>query len=689
MTGTATSVLAALEMAVVRAPGVGPPPPVLSWPDQIAPAEGGISTSDGGWDRTLSPHPRWTVFAGPETSWRDLGQFLNGHLATIAAPTQPIPGALDLARALLGYHAADLDLAAVLGTGQAISPQRFPGWQVGRAVTMPAEFDPSVSGPVTTDLSVWTQLAAAADPGWDALVDYRPGALSIPDPDVDRAWSEQAVAAATQLADLAAERRLAVLTNPSAEVYRTLALLAATDTAGAGQTTFLTTLINSEFNAGELALLTTLVPGAVALRACYRRLAAAAADAEVTAAIAALDTAFGFAASGLGTVDLSAVGVPTTPREIPVSNGWRGRPTRAGDRTRDANGERVDGPHELVLGRALFGGAVTTETYVGISYRGPSFVGTPDLAAATFLAAHQAEVLTGASAQLQARLAVVAAIAGNEGNLDAVRQLDGAILGLGIQQWSADTDVELSPLLWQFRQAAPDDYDAHFGVYGLELSLTTSYPDGGAQAVGLTSLAPGAAPTVMPGRTSASPGLPAQRLAFFGGDQIDATHVQFVDPSDRNLVSAWAGRVRNAGRCSRAFQLAQLLEAARRFSRIRAEGRSWAVGGTSAGVDELLTSVQGAAQLLDQHINTPGRVMGSVTRAIALTPGPARDGSGTLIDTWLAAFEANYLITVRYPAAIPKHDVIDPVSHRVLARGRQDRILAAQVSTAVHSFQGW
>ena len=80
----------------------------------------------------------------------------------------------------------------------------------------------------------------------------------------------------------------------------------------------------------------------------------------------------------------------------------------------------------------------------------------------------------------------------------------------------------------------------------------------------------------------------------------------------------------------------------------------------------------------------------SIKAAIEATPGdPGLDANGNPGDAWLTTFEAAYLTAVTYPAGVPKHDVYDAVTNKLVSRGRQDRILAAGLPTAVRSFNGW
>jgi hypothetical protein len=657
----------------------------LVWPSAGAVVEGPVLTTAGGLDRATSPRPRVVVLLAPETTLRGLGELVHRRLATIAAPSRPVPDALLLARAVLAYHADELGLTALTGTSGAPVPL-MPGWLVGRGVRLPVEV--LTSGQQVTDLGRWADLAAGADAAWDTVLDWPPEPLDLPDHDADQVWAQSLLTDQPAPEDAAAVVREALLLNPSREVHRLLALAAALDTTGpARQDAVWTALLGTALSPDELGLLATTVPGAVVLRAAYRRMAARSAQAghpvAVDQAVAALDAALGI--PGTAAVDLASFGPATLPLELPVSEGWGTRPDASGHPARDHNGERRDGRHALVLGRDVHAGRWAAEG----AYLGPAYVGTPELAVGAYVAAHQADVEGAADARTLARLEVVAAIAGNEGFLDAVRQRDRGILSVGVQQWSVHVDDELTVLWSELAAAHPDDFDAHLGVYGLRLTQTGTWPGtpegmpaGATRTVTLSLAGTGPAGTPLPAPDPA-PDHPPDRLQLFGG-AADPAH-----PGRFRFDSAtWSARTRSAARSSRALQLLELTVAAERFGRIRAEGRTWTVGGSSLTVDRLVTSTQGAAQLLDQHVNAPGHVTPDVATAVAsVDVSPATDVGGALTVVWLTAFETAYLDAVRYGAGVVKTDTTS--STGTTLRGRQSRILAQGLATAPGSFAGW
>jgi hypothetical protein len=613
-----------------------------------------------------------------------LGATVHGWLQTISAPSAPIPSPLTAARAILAYHKVDLGLDKL--TSLTGGPG-FTAWQVGRGVRLPIELD--TNGRLVTDLAAWTSLAAGADLGWDAVLDWTPWMLDLADHDADRQWATNELANAADRSSLAADIRQILLINPSKVVYRFLALLAV-DKANdpALQEQLWAALAVATLSSDELSLLATTYPGAIALRALYRRLsqlvARGAHAATVDQAVGLLNDALGLP-SGTTPVDLNENTPTAVPRELPVSQRWSRRPDTTKRPTFDGNGERTDGRHELVLGRSFYAGRWLNYN----KYNGPAYEGNAEYEVGTYVAAHQVAVFAGADATRTARLEIVAAIAANEGFLDAVRLRDRAILSLGVQQWSVHVDNELNVMLFDLAQFDPDDYDAHVGIYGLRLSRTDTWsgqppgmPAGASKAATMFQAGPGTQSTPMP-TPNPPPDNPPDRFHYFGGAQDPAKpgYFRFDD-------TPWSGRIRSATRCSQALQLRELVMAADRFGRIRGEGRQWKVGSAMFTIDQLITSVQGAAQVLDQHINVPGYLTPDINTAISRTTAtPVVDAQGNLTTAWLTALEAAYLNAMRYGSSLKKTDTNLP-NGKVL-RGRQSFILKQGLPAAPHTFQGW
>jgi hypothetical protein len=167
--------------------------------------EGTVTAGAAGWAQTAAPHARVAVFAGPEVTVRQLGAAVQPWLAAITNPSHPVPAADDVARAILAYNGGDLGVDSLVTSSAAVSPARFPGGQVGQAVPLPIESDPTAAVPqFVTDLTVWATLAATDRTAHDALLDYLPEPLAIPDPRADAATAVSLLGTVTQPSDLCA-----------------------------------------------------------------------------------------------------------------------------------------------------------------------------------------------------------------------------------------------------------------------------------------------------------------------------------------------------------------------------------------------------------------------------------------------------------------------------------------------------
>jgi hypothetical protein len=200
---------------------------------------------------------------------------------------------------------------------------------------------------------------------------------------------------------------------------------------------------------------------------------------------------------------------------------------------------------------------------------------------------------------------VVRAMCVNEGGLEAVNSYDGSFMSSGIFQWTAgagDGPGELAALLSRFESASAEAYADCFGRYGLD--------------------------------TEVGPGAFTGRLVL-DGNRLDSA----ADKAPLQKV-AWAYRFWRAGHHPD-FRSAQLALAASRIDRFI----DLAVGGRSVG--EWLTSQYGIALVLDEHVNRPGHVPGTLGSALTSLFGnqvaaqdPPTWGQADelrLIDAYLAA----------------------------------------------------
>jgi hypothetical protein len=205
---------------------------------------------------------------------------------------------------------------------------------------------------------------------------------------------------------------------------------------------------------------------------------------------------------------------------------------------------------------------------------------------------------------------VVQAVSRNEGRLEAVNSYDNCFLSFGLFQWTSgakDQPGELAGLLALIRRSDPQAFDDCFGRYGLGVALQN---DG---KTGFLTLAGAALKTAQ-----------------------DKEALRSAD---------WAYRFWKAGQ-NDGVRAAELDFAAARvpgFLRLPVAGRA---------VRDWLSSEYGVALLLDEHVNRPGHVPGTLKNAIdGLPPGtdPAR---------WGDAEEADLIL--RYIAAREATNMTDP-----------------------------
>lgn len=190
---------------------------------------------------------------------------------------------------------------------------------------------------------------------------------------------------------------------------------------------------------------------------------------------------------------------------------------------------------------------------------------------------------------------VVRAMCVNEGGLEAVNSYDGCFLSAGIFQWTAGANGdagELPVLLARFKSASPEAYEDCFGRYTLDSHVTAGASSG--------------------------------RLVL-DGRQLDSSDSKM--PLRR---AEWAYRFWRAGHHPD-FRAAQLALAAGRIERfIKLPVAGHAVG-------EWLTSQYGIALVLDEHVNRPGHVPGTLETALTKLFG--NQASAQHPETWTQAEE--------------------------------------------------
>lgn len=173
------------------------------------------------------------------------------------------------------------------------------------------------------------------------------------------------------------------------------------------------------------------------------------------------------------------------------------------------------------------------------------------------------------------RLAVVAAISGNEGNLEAINSWDLAFMSFGIMQWTVGQKSdpgELAALLALLKNDDSGAFADCFGRFGIDVSI------GAGQTTG---------------------------FMVHDGRRLDGASKKAALRSPE-----WAYRFWRAGHHP-ATRRAQLRHAAGRIDRV--------VGLKVAArpLHDWLTSQVGIALLLDQHVNRPGHVPATLEAALA------------------------------------------------------------------------
>ncbi len=173
---------------------------------------------------------------------------------------------------------------------------------------------------------------------------------------------------------------------------------------------------------------------------------------------------------------------------------------------------------------------------------------------------------------------VLEATAENEGALDAINTWDNSFLSFGMFQWTAgpaDNEGELPALLAVIRTHYPVEFEHYWGRFGLGLEDVNG-PTGWFTLNG---------------------------IRLVSADQKQALR-EFV----------WSLRFIRAGEDSK-IQAAQLLHAVSRLDTFYFE-RQDRLGGFA--LSELITSEYGVALLLDNHVNRPGYLVGTIERALEL-----------------------------------------------------------------------
>ncbi|MFF0123905.1 hypothetical protein ACWD8I_15695 [Micromonospora arida] len=342
----------------------------------------------------------------------------------------------------------------------------------------------------------------------------------------------------------------------------------------------------------QLSALAATTGGNAVLRRCWARLTSA--DPMFEPASQALDLVVRTPAQGTTRREYFTP-QQRRPAVVPIE------PPLTKDQT-TVNGHVVGG---IALGRRQ------TYGWTDAFWPGPFAPGV--VAVRVFDTAHGAGVPwpTGARPDLiAARRHVVATIGPIEGQIDAVRLADTALLSIGTQQWSFHVDNEGTVLLEHFRRRAPDHYDVFFGMYGLGLAVcdatgrisadepvVSSQPDREVPADAVRAANPhaftaGAAnaardyyPTFVTMVQARPGGDPLVLDAPTGKDRRDTPRFDFFGwarSGSKGIGSpVWAARCTIALQSSQALQESELAVAAFRFTRVLDDERVWAADWTT------------------------------------------------------------------------------------------------------------
>jgi hypothetical protein len=203
------------------------------------------------------------------------------------------------------------------------------------------------------------------------------------------------------------------------------------------------------------------------------------------------------------------------------------------------------------------------------------FVNTGDTTIGAFLATGPSG-LDGLSASRQR---VLEAVSANEGNLEALNSWDNCFLSFGVFQWTAGADTgtgELAALIDLIKTTEPAAFQSYFAAEGLDVT-------------GLTS------------------GTGVQYGYLTLNDQT-------LNTSDAKAVlrqPIWAYRFWRAGHDS-AVRACQIRHAAGRIDCFYGPGRCTI---QNRPLSAYVTSEYGVALLLDEHVNRPGHVPGTLAQA--------------------------------------------------------------------------
>ena len=169
----------------------------------------------------------------------------------------------------------------------------------------------------------------------------------------------------------------------------------------------------------------------------------------------------------------------------------------------------------------------------------------------------------------------------NEGKLEAINSYDNAFLSFGMLQWTAGTDGdagELAALLALLKSTDADAFQTYFRRYGLDIRVSSA-----------------ASPT---------------GVLLLNGTPLDSAGLK-----SQLRAAPWCYRFWRAGHDD-VMRRCELIHAAARIEQFHQKH----VAGLT--VADWLNSEYGIALVLDEHVNRPGHVPGTLQTAIDNLPGP-------------------------------------------------------------------
>ncbi|MDT7604194.1 MAG: hypothetical protein QOF61_2191 [Acidobacteriota bacterium] len=218
-----------------------------------------------------------------------------------------------------------------------------------------------------------------------------------------------------------------------------------------------------------------------------------------------------------------------------------------------------------------------------------------------FVAAHR-DLFPGIS---PSRLRVMQAVSVNEGKLEAINTYDNSFMTFGCFQWTAGADAnpgELPALLDRLKKKDAAVFQKYFGQFGLDVAMPQTPPN--TLPTGFFSLN---------GTTLRTPALKSQ--------------LRTLD---------WAYRFWLSGQ----DDTMRLVEIEHAMSRVDLFFRCPRCLINTRFVGDYVSSEYGVALLLDQHVNRPGHVPGTLARAIAQL---IQQLGGDAPQTWADAQEQRLL----------------------------------------------